>query len=100
MATPEIVLESVVQAVKEQVSSDLGDEVAILGLRRNVYYSLDGVGRHVWEMVQSPRPVSEILELLLARYAVEPARCREDLLRLLHQMQDEGLIEANRGSGP
>jgi hypothetical protein len=96
--TPEIALDAVVSAVREQVSSDLGDEVAILGLRHNVYYSLDGVGKRVWELVQSPRPVSEILDALLARYAVDPVRCREDLLRLLQQMQDEGLIEIDRGS--
>ena len=99
MTTPEIALDAVVSAVKEQVSSDLGDEVAILGLRRNVYYSLDGVGKRVWELVQSPRSVSELLGILVAHYDVDPLRCRDDLLRLLLRMRDEGLIDV-AGSAP
>jgi hypothetical protein len=94
---PEIALSSVVSVAREQVSSDLGTEVAILGLRRNVYYSLDGVGKRIWELVQSPRTVGEILEILLSRYQVDAARCREDLLALLHRLQEEGLVEVAGG---
>jgi hypothetical protein len=93
VAPPEIAMDTVVTAAREQVSSDLSSEVAILGLRRNVYYSLGGVGKRVWELVQTPRSVSEILSFLLTQYAVEAERCRTDLLRLLRQMQAEGLID-------
>ena len=99
MTTPEIVLDSVVSVAREQVSSDLGSEVAILGLRRNVYYSLDGVGKRVWELIQSPRTVSEILENLLSQYQVDDARCREDLLSLLRTMEEQGLIDVAGGAG-
>ena len=93
MAMPEIALDSVVSAAREQVSSDLGSEVAILGLRRNVYYSLDGVGKRVWELIQTPRTVREVLATLVSQYDVDAGRCREDLLGLLRKMQEEGLID-------
>ena len=99
MTTPEIVLDSVVSVAREQVSSDLGSEVAILGLRRNVYYSLDGVGKRVWELIQAPRTVSEILKDLLSQYDVDDARCREDLLSLLRTMEEQGLIDVAGGAG-
>jgi len=99
MTTPEIALDSIVSVAKEQVSSDLGSEVAILGLRRNTYYSLDGVGKRVWELIQTPVPVKEVLDQLLEKYRVEPDRCRDDLLHLLQQMLVEGLIEVGNGVG-
>ena len=89
----EITLDSVVVVAKEQVSSDLGDEVAILGLRRNSYYSLAGTGRRIWELLQKARPVREIHAALLVRYEVDADRCRDDLLALLRRLRDEGLVE-------
>jgi hypothetical protein len=42
---------STVVAVRDQVSSDLGGEVAILDLTGGMYYGLDAVGARVWELV-------------------------------------------------
>ncbi len=92
-ARQQITLDSVVAVAREQVSSDLGDEIAILGLRRNTYYSVTGSGRRIWELLQTRRSVSEILDLLIEEYTVDAERCREDLLALLGRLHEEGLIE-------
>jgi hypothetical protein len=98
--TPRVTLDSVVVVTREQVSSDLGDEIAILGLRRSTYYSVTGSGRAIWELLQSRRTVSEILRVLLARYTVDADRCREDLLALLARLHEEGLIEVSDAAAP
>jgi hypothetical protein len=46
---------SIVVATKDQVSSDLGGEVAILDLKAGVYYGLDTVGARIWNLIQEPR---------------------------------------------
>ena len=88
-----ISLESTVVRSADQVSTDLGDEVVILGLQSEEYFSLDGVGPRIWEMIQEPRTVQEILDAILNNYAVEPERCERDLLAVLGELADEGLIE-------
>ncbi len=84
---------STVVASSGQVASDLGGEVAILGLKSDKYYGLDAVGARIWELIQRPRLVSEIRDTLVAEYEVEPDRCEVDLLALLQTLSDEGLIE-------
>jgi hypothetical protein len=84
---------STVVAAKDQVSSDLGGEVAILDLKAGVYYGLDAVGARIWSLIQEPRTVNEILNILLEEYEVEPERCERDLLVLLQRLAEEGLIE-------
>ena len=80
-------------AAKDQVSSDLGGEVAILDLKAGVYYGLDAVGARIWSLIQEPRTVNEIRNILLEEYEVEPERCERDLLVLLQRLAEEGLIE-------
>ena len=75
------------------MSTDLGKEVCILGLGSSEYYSLEEVGARIWEIIQEPKTVKEILDSILNDYAVAPERCERDLLAVLQEMADEGLIE-------
>jgi hypothetical protein len=52
-----ISVDSTVMTAKDQVSSDLGDEVAILDLKGGTYYGLDAVGARIWNLIQKPRTV-------------------------------------------
>ncbi len=89
---------SSVVAANDQVSSDLGGEVAILHLKAGVYYGLETVGARIWSLIQKPRPVKEIRDILVSEYEVEPDRCESDLIALLQSLADEGLIEVRDGT--
>jgi Coenzyme PQQ synthesis protein D (PqqD) len=86
-------LESIVTATTEQVSCPLGEEAAILNLKNTVYYGLDSVGSRIWSLLQQPRSVSELRDVLVDEYDVEAERCERDLLDLLEKMRVEGLIQ-------
>jgi len=89
---------SVVVAAKDQVSSDLGEEVVILDLKQGVYYGLDAVGARIWNLIQEPRAVNEIRDVLLDEYEVEPERCERDLLTLLEELVAENLVRVRDGT--
>ncbi len=87
-----------VVAVKDQVSSDLGGEVAILHLKAGTYYGLDAVGARIWDLIQKPRTVGEVRDVLVSEYEVAPDRCESDLIALLQRLADEGLVEVRDGT--
>lgn len=82
-----------VVATRDQVCADLAGESVILHLQSGTYYGLDAVGTWIWEHIQQPRTVGEIRDAMLEEYEVEPGRCEQDLLALLQQLADAGLIE-------
>jgi hypothetical protein len=88
-----IALHSTVVAAKDQVSTDLGGEMAILNLKSGVYYGLDAVGARIWDLIQGPRTVHEIRDVIVEEYDVELERCERDLFALLDQLARENLIE-------
>lgn len=93
-----ISINSIVVAAKDQVSSDLGEEAVILSLNKGVYYGLDEVGARIWDLIQEPKAVSQIRDLLLDEYNVEPERCERDLLALLEELVAEDLVEVQDGT--
>ena len=88
-------LNSSVVATKNQVSSDLGQEAVILDLKSGVYYGLNDVGTRIWNLIQEPKTLSKIRDLILEEYEVEPECCEQELLALLHELLDAGLIEVS-----
>jgi hypothetical protein len=88
-----ITLDTIVGAASDQVSCDLDGEAAILNLKSGTYFGLDPVGAFVWNQLATPRPVSTIATAMLEHYDVEPERCRSDLLVLLSQLNERGLLE-------
>lgn len=85
--------QTIVVASKDQVSCELGTEAAILGMKNSVYYGLNPVGARVWWLLQEPRSVEEICEAIVSEYEVTAERCEDDLVKLLRQMLEEGLVE-------
>ncbi len=84
---------STVVSAKDQASSDLGGEVAILDLKAGVYYGLDAVGARIWSLIQEPRTIEEIRDILVSEYEVESDRCESDLITLVQRLAEEGLVE-------
>jgi Coenzyme PQQ synthesis protein D (PqqD) len=91
---------STVVAVPNQISSGLGEEAVILDLTQGVYYGLNETGARIWELLRSPRKAGEIRDVILDEYEVEPDTVSRDVLALLTELADRGLIEVRDGQAP
>ena len=80
-----------VSASKDAVACEFGNGLALLDMRSNIYYSLNSVGAYIWELIQEPKPISEIRGAVIERYNVEPERCKADVDGLLKGLADAGL---------
>ena len=87
----------VVVATSSQVACPLAGEVVILEFNSGKYYGLNPVGTRIWNLIQEPRRVSDILDIILDEYDVEPDRCELDLLALLQDLAAHGLMEIEGG---
>jgi len=89
---------SIVVATRNQVSCDLGGEVAILDVKSGIYYGLNDIGARIWNLIQEPQSVEAICQRILEEYAVEADRCAQDVLTLLRELVGNGLIEVRDGT--
>ena len=80
-----------VSATKDAVACEFGNGLALLNLKSNVYYSLNGVGAFIWELFQEPKSIADIRSAVIARYTVDPQRCQADVDALLKGLADNGL---------
>lgn len=96
---PEITLSSTVVVGPRQVSTELGDEVVVLGAEAGQYFGLNEVAARVWTLLQAPITVAALCDGVLAEYEVDQEQCRADVLELLRDLLAKGLIDVRAEVG-
>ena len=81
-----------VVASDRQLSTTLADEVIILGLDDSMYYGLSGAGARIWELLQTPRTIAEIVQTITEEFDADRERVAADLDTLLADLRSRGLI--------
>jgi hypothetical protein len=81
-----------VAATSGHISSDLAGEEIILDLAEGTYYGLNEVGADIWALLSSPRRVSDICAKLEEEYDVERDVLERDVVDLLSEMHERGLV--------
>lgn len=89
---------TVVKADESVVSCELAGGAALLDLRSGTYYSLNSVGARVWDLIREPQTLASIRTHLVASYDVHPNRCYEDIVVVLDQMANAGLVKVTDGT--
>jgi len=73
----------------------LEGDCILLHLDSGVYYTLNHVGRFLWESLDGKRSLLDIHEAILDRYEVDAERVKSDLLEILEDLVKEDLAKSD-----
>jgi hypothetical protein len=85
-------LASIVCHTPNPVAADVAGETVLMSLERSRCYGLGGIGSEIWSKLASPVRVADLIEDFSGRYEAAPGIIEHDVLELLTQLADEGLI--------
>jgi hypothetical protein len=93
-------LGSGVVVTDRQVACEVGGEAVILHLDDGVYYGLNEVGARIWQLVQEPRTLSELVDAIVSEYDVPREQCQEDVQGLLTELLEKKLVVVRDAAAP
>ncbi|MCU5377771.1 lasso peptide biosynthesis PqqD family chaperone [Bacillus cereus] len=82
-----------VAQVKGNVVSDMDGEKVMLNIKNGKYYNLGRMGGIIWERIENPISVTELVTALISEYEVEQLQCEGQVLSFLEMLLEEGLVE-------
>jgi len=68
------------------------EEVVLLNLKSQQYYSLDDVGSRMWNLLLEHRDLDVVSSILLTEYDVDRNRLRTDLEILVGELAQAGIL--------
>lgn len=91
-------VDTVVRRRSDMAHSSMGGEVIILSEQTSRYLGLEGVGARIWELLDEPRTLGELVNTLGAEYDVEEHTLLSDLRGFIVELEEKRLVEV--GSAP
>ena len=76
----------------EVVQQKIDDEMVLLSRDTGNYYGLNDVATRLWELLMESGSLDEAFEKILAEYEVEPSQLRQDIDRIVTELESKRLI--------
>lgn len=87
-----LTLDTIVEASRDHLASDLPDETVILNLPRSTYFGVAGVAREIWEMLKQPTSLRAVRDALAERYDVPAADVERDVFAFVEELSTHQLV--------
>jgi hypothetical protein len=86
---------SIIQRDSDVLVAEAGQDLIMVSIATGYYYGLSDVGRKIWDAIEHPKKVSDLIDDLRSSYHVSPSSCEEQTLTFLETLLAEGLLKVN-----
>lgn len=83
-----------VTKAKNLLATDLDDETVLMSIESGMYFGMEKTARRIWEILESPCTVSDMIDRLSEEYHMPHDVCASDLIPFLQELCEEGLVVA------
>ena len=73
-------------------TTDLNGDIVMMDLEKGKYFSLNGVGSRIWNLVGEPVEVSKVIDSLLEEYDIGRDECEKNVLEFLSKLESEQIL--------
>jgi hypothetical protein len=92
----DLTLNSRARMSDDVVFRELEGEAVLLDMRSGTYFGLDTVGTRIWQLVGQYGALATVLEEIVHEFDVDADVAQRDLVRLVQELADRGLVEIER----
>lgn len=78
----------------ELLRTEFPRETLLMSLEAGRYYGLEGTARRVWDLLEAPCSLQELLGRLGEEYDASPERLSQDVRGFLEELIREGIVVA------
>jgi len=86
-------LDASISIPDDVIFRELEGEAIILNLATGTYFGLDEVGTRVWMLLTESSSIRRVIDVMVGEYEVESAELERDVLELVSQLSDKGLVK-------
>lgn len=74
------------------VTSNIDGEIVMMSVDNGEYYGLDEIGTRIWDLLENPLLVNELVEKLTEEFEVGKEDCTRDTLEFLNDLLSRNLL--------
>ena len=95
MVSKLISLDSIVSQKEDVDVTELNKEKIMMDLDKGKYFMLNETGSAIWDTINEPKSVSEIIESIIKEYYIDRGTCESKVLEYLEKLRHEEIVFIN-----
>jgi|694.fasta_scaffold68172_2 hypothetical protein len=88
-----ITQQTIITRKEQAFATELGDELVIMDIEAGNYITLNKLGKVIWDLLEKPHSINELVGKLLERFEVEEVQCRTETLSFIDELEKNKLID-------
>jgi hypothetical protein len=93
MSPPTITRDTRIQRVDNVLHTEVEGELVVMDIHGGLYFGLDAIGTDIWYRLEKPMTVVALAASLSEDYEADAATIEHDVLVLLADLAERGLVE-------
>ena len=91
-------LNSIVQRASDVIAAESGHDLVMVSVTKGLYYGISDVARGIWEAIEHPKKISDLIDDLTASYRIDRETCARETISFLESLRSEELLQVRDGS--
>ena len=96
MTFPQILnLNCTVQRDPDVIAAEADRDLVMVSIANGLYYGVSDVAREIWETIERPKKISDLIDDLASTYNIDRTTCEQETLSFLEDLRTEGLLKVS-----
>ena len=83
--------------INDVVDGALEENLVMMHVENGKYFGLNTVGKCIWELLEQPKTLNEIVDSLLTTFEVTPEQCLTEVKMFLDEMEKADVVKKGWG---
>jgi hypothetical protein len=93
-----LTIDSIIQRTPEVIAAEADQDLIMVSVATGHYYGVSDVAREIWDAIERPKKISDLIADLTASYRIDSSLCEDETLSFLETLLDEGLLQVKNGT--
>jgi len=81
------------QRKKEMLSSRMDNETVMMHPESGKYFSLNPVATRIWEMLETPKTIEDLVKVLLDEFEAQPEVCKKETTEFIRILLEKEMLD-------
>ena len=79
------------------IAAEADRDIVMVSIANGLYYGVSDVAREIWEAIEQPKKISDLVDDLMGTFNIDRAKCEQETLSFLEDLLNERLLEVKDG---
>ena len=98
-------LDCIVQRDPDVIAAEADQDLVMVSIANGFYYGVSDVAREIWEAIEHPKKISDLIDDLTATYNIDRSKCEAGNFIISRRLADRASVAGERwtvslSSGP